>query len=178
MKNPLKSETGFLAVAVVLGFLLAGIISLWEPSAKAIASSIEIVDVNSMWVPWHPPARAMVKPWEVFIAPRIVFKVKNKGRRTLKYVAFNAVFLRKRTEMKLGTAYLLTLRDGLPPGKTSPPIVMTSDGGYAGTSLQRLKDNPFWEPVICRLYVVKGEKIVLLGTYDISNEIVEEEKNR
>jgi len=173
LRNPLRSETGFLALAVLLGFVIAGFISLWEPSVKEVASSIEIVELKSMWVPWHPPARAMVKPWEVFIAPRIVFRVRNKGKRTLKHVAFNAVFLRKKTEMKLGTAYILTLREGLPPGKTSPPITMTSDGGYAGTSIQRLRNNPFWEPVVCRLYVVKGEKIVLLGTYDVSNEIVE-----
>ena len=171
LKNPLGSETRFLAAALVLGFVIAFVLSLWEPSVKDIASSISIEQVKTMWVPWHPPARAMIKPWETFVAPRIIFRVRNKGKRTLRYVAFNAVFLRKRTEMKLGTAYLLTLREGLKPGEVSEPITMTSDGGYAGTSLKALQENPFWEPVICRLYVVKGEKIELIGTFDVENTI-------
>ncbi len=173
MKNLLANESRLLAAAIILGFVLAFILSMGEPSVEEVASSLKIVEVKTMWVPWHPPAKSMIKPWETFVAPRIIFRVKNLGKRTLRHVAFNAVFLRKKTEMKLGTAYILTLREGLKPGQVSPPITMTSDGGYAGSSLNALRENPFWESVICRLYVIRGEKIKLLGTFDVENKIEE-----
>ncbi len=166
-----RSSLYFLLFALIFGFLFSIVVSFFEPKPKDIAASIKIIDFNSKWIPSTPPAKAMVKPWEVFIAPTISFRVKNIGKKPLRYVAFNAVFVRKRTEMKLGTSYILTLREPLRPGEISKEIRMTSDGGYAGSSIKALKDNPFWEPVVCRLYLAKGSKFLLLGTFDINDTI-------
>lgn len=166
-----KSSLYFLLFALIFGFLFSIVVSFFEPKPKEIASSIEILDFDSKWIPSTPPAKAMVKPWEVFIAPTISFRVKNVGKKPLRYIAFNAVFVRKRTEMKLGTSYILTLREPLKPGEISKEIRMTSDGGYAGSSIKALKNNPFWEPVVCRLYLAKGGKFLLLGTFNIKDTI-------
>ncbi len=172
----MKKDRGslyFLLFALAFSFLLTLAISIFETPAKDIASSIKIQNFSSIWVPSSPPAKSMIKPWEVFVAPLISFRVKNTGKKAINYIAFNAVFLRKNTRMKLGTSYILAIRKPLRPGEVSSEIRMVSDGGYAGSSIESLKDNPFWEPVECKLYLAKSNKFILLGTFDIKNEIRE-----
>jgi len=166
-----RSSLYFLLVALIAGFILSLVFYAFEQKPEDIAASIKIVDFQSKWIPSTPPLKSMVKPWEVFIAPTISFRVKNVGKKPINFIAFNAVFLRKRSEMKLGTSYKIAIRKPLKPGGVSEVITMTSDGGYAGSSIKALMDNPFWEPVICRLYFAKSEKYILLGTFDIEDRI-------
>ncbi len=138
-------------------------------SPEELKASIEIVEVSTRWVektyqPWPP---------KLILVPTISFRVKNIGDKPLNYLNFNGIFGVRGDQENRGDNFLAAIRkEPIEPGGTSPVITLTSNYGVEGKSLASFKDNPQWEPYICRLFVQsKGSPHVLLGQYDISREI-------
>ncbi len=164
----MSERTRLLIFAFLASLVLAFVLTLTETPIQDIAKSIEIVDIETKWVQRY----GAVGPHEVLVVPYISFRVKNVGDKPLKYINFNAVFIRKPTGLKLGTAFIAGIRGkALKPGEVSDRIELISDAGYIASSLKAFKDNPFWEPVECKLFVNKGESFALIGIFDVEQRI-------
>ena len=154
--------------------IAAAIGSLSLSACKGVApeelkASVEIVEVSTKWVektyqPWPP---------KLTLVPTISFRVKNVSEKPLNYLNFNAIFKFPDDQDNLGDNFLAAIRkEPIQPGETSPVITLKSNFGVEGKSLASFKDNPQWRPMICRLFIQsKGSPHVLLGEYDISQEI-------
>jgi len=139
------------------------------PSAEELRSSIEIVDMETKWVakayqPWPP---------KLVLVPCISFRVKNVSSKPINYLNFNAIFKFKGETENLGDAFLAAIRkEPIMPGQVSDVITMKSNYGVEGKSLDTFKDNPYWKPVVVRLFVQsKGSIHVPLGEWDVSRTI-------
>lgn len=139
------------------------------PRPEQLRSSIEIVDMESKWVakayqPWPP---------KLVLVPCISFRVKNVSSKPINYLNFNAIFKFKGETENLGDAFLAAIRkEPIMPGQVSDVITMKSNYGVEGKSLATFKDNPYWKPVVVKLFVQsKGSVHVPLGEWDVSKTI-------
>ncbi len=139
------------------------------PSPQELRSSIEIVDMETKWVakayqPWPP---------KLILVPCISFRVKNISAKPINYLNFNAIFKFKEETENLGDAFLAAIRkEPIMPGQLSDVITMKSNYGVEGKSLETFKDNPYWKPVVVKLFVQsKGSVHVPLGEWDVSKTI-------
>lgn len=139
------------------------------PSPEQLRSSIEIVDMETKWVakayqPWPP---------KLVLVPCISFRVKNVTSKPINYLNFNAIFKFKDETENLGDAFLAAIRkEPIMPGQVSEVITMKSNFGVEGKSLATFKDNPYWKPVVVKLFVQsKGSVHVPLGEWDVSKTI-------
>ncbi len=139
------------------------------PSPEELRSSIEIVDMETKWVakayqPWPP---------KLVLVPCISFRVKNISSKPINYLNFNAIFKFKGETENLGDSFLAAIRkEPIMPGQVSEVITMKSNYGVEGKSLATFKDNPYWKPVVVKLFVQsKGSVHVPLGEWDVSKTI-------
>lgn len=139
------------------------------PSPQELRSSIEIVDMETKWVakayqPWPP---------KLILVPSISFRVKNISSRPINYLNFNAIFKFKEETENLGDAFLAAIRkEPIMPGQLSEVIMMKSNYGVEGKTLESFKDNPYWKPVVVKLFVQsKGSIHVPLGEWAVSKVI-------
>lgn len=157
-------------VCLIIGALSIGLQTACSSmSTEELKSSIEIVDVHTVWVskyyqPWPP---------RLILVPQIAFKVKNIGPKPLSYVNFNAVFKFKGEPGNLGDSFLAAIRkDAVPPGGTSDAISLKSNFGVEGKTLASFKENPLWKPTIVRLFArSKGSQFIQVGEFDIGRTI-------
>lgn len=156
------------AVAVVFFILQrAGLMKTVSP--EELEASIEIIDVKTKWVskyyqPWPP---------KLILVPAISFRVKNVTDKPLRYINFNANFKFKADFENLGSHFFAAIR-GKPviPGEASDTILLKSDFGVEGKSLNSFKNNPLWKIVFVKLFVQsRGSQYVPLGEWEISRKI-------
>ena len=140
-----------------------------QTTPEELKTTIELQDLETKWVskyyqPWPP---------RLILVPQVSFRVKNVGSRPLNYVNFNAVFNFKGERENLGDAFLAAIRgQAVPPGETSPVIVLTSNLGVDGKDLANIRENPEWKPTEVRIFALsRGSQPVLLGVFDVSREI-------
>ncbi len=163
----------FILVVIVIALILAFIFNktgLWRTmSSEELKASLEIIDVKTKWVakyyqPWPP---------RLILVPAISFKVRNISSKPLKYINFNANFKFKDDYENLGDNFLAAIRgDPILPGDTSDTILLKSNYGVEGKSLDSFKDNPHWKIVLVKLFAQsKGSQYVLLGEWEVSREI-------
>jgi len=134
-----------------------------------LVQSLEIVDVQTKWVskyyqPWPP---------KLILVPAISFRVKNLSNKPLHYINFNANFRFKDDYENLGDCFLAAIR-GKPvmPGELSELILLKSNYGVEGKSVDSFKGNPRWRTVVVKIFSqLKGSKYVLIGVYEISKKI-------
>lgn len=163
-------KIGIPLILIVLSFILAlanGCVKGVSP--EEIKSWMEIVDVNTNWVskyyqPWPP---------RLILVPSISFRVKNISSKPLRYINFNAIFKFKDDYENLGDNFLAGIRgEAVMPGQLSQVIVMKSNFGVEGKSLDSFKDNPRWRIVFVKLYAVtRGAQHVLIGEWQVSQKI-------
>jgi len=139
------------------------------PSPQELRSAIEIIDMQTKWVakayqPWPP---------KLVLVPCISFRVKNISSKPLNYLNFNAIFRFKEETENLGDSFLAAIRkEPILPGQVSEVITMKSNYGVEGKSLATFKENPYWKPVVVKLFVQsRGSIHVLLGEWDVSKTI-------
>lgn len=140
-----------------------------EQELEYLKTSIEIIDVETKWVekeyqPWPP---------KLVLVPTISFRVKNLTDKPLTYVYFNAIF-RLKDEVEIsGDAFLAAIRNvPVEPGAISDTILLRSNYGTEGTTLESFKDNPFWETVMVQLFIkFRGSQYIPFGEWEISREI-------
>jgi len=138
-------------------------------TSEEIKNSIEIVDVETKWV--AKEYRAW--PPKLVLVPVISFRVKNISDKPLTYINFNAIFKFEGEDKNLGDNFLAAIRkDPIMPGQTSHLITLKSNFGVEGKTLDSFKNNPFWKPVVVRLFARGlGSEFILLGEWQVSKEI-------
>ena len=158
-----------IVIVAVVFFILqwAGLFKTVSP--EELKASIEIIDVETKWVskyyqPWPP---------KLILVPAISFKVKNLTDKPLRYINFNANFRFKDDFENLGDSFLAAIRgEPVMPGKVSDSILLKSNYGVEGKSLNTFKDNPLWKIVFVKLFVQsRGSQYALLGEWEISRKI-------
>ncbi len=157
-------------IVLILGVLtLAALPGCKVMSSEELKNSIEVLDYTSAWVskyyqPWPP---------RLILVPQISFRIKNLGTKPLSYVNFNAVYNFKNDPENFGDAFLAAIRaKPVPPGGTSPVIVLKSNLGVDGKNLAGIRDNPQWKQAEVRLFAIsRGSQPVLLGVFDVSRDI-------
>lgn len=156
-------------ITAVLGFILykAGLMKTVSP--EELKASIEILDVETKWVskyyqPWPP---------KLTLVPAISFKVKNITDKPLQYINFNANFRFKDDYENLGDCFLAAIRgEPVMPGELSDTILLKSNYGVEGKSLNTFKNNPHWKIVFVKIFAQsKGSQYVPIGEWEISRKI-------
>lgn len=139
------------------------------PSAEELKNSIEIMDMETKWVskeyqPWPP---------KLVLVPAISFKVKNVSDEPLTYVNFNAVFQLKGESENLGDSFMAAIRgEPVQPGETSDRILLKSNFGVEGKSVEHFKGNPHWKSAVVQLFAQsKGSQYTKLGEWEVIKEI-------
>ncbi len=161
-----KSLLGLVIATALVSFLLSACKGI---SPEELKASVEIIDMSSKWV------EKVYQPWppKLTLVPTLSFRVKNVSDKPLNYLNFNAIFKFRDDQENLGDNFLAAIRkEPIMPGEASQVITLKSNFGVEGKSLASFKDNPQWKPMICRLFIQsKGSPHILLGEYDISQEI-------
>ncbi|MCJ7680498.1 MAG: hypothetical protein MUP70_07225 [Candidatus Aminicenantes bacterium] len=162
----------FIIVSVIL-FILSQAGMFKTMSADDLKSSIEVVDVKTMWV------EKVYQPWppKLTLVPAISFRVKNISDKPLRYINFNAKFRFKDDYENLGDCFLAAIRGNpINPGEKSDEILLKSNFGVEGTTKAHFKDNPAWRVAGCELFATsRGSQFVMMGEYTISRTIDFEE---
>lgn len=164
---------GFILAAIItvvaVLFILSKVGLIKTMSPEELKSSIELQDVETMWVskyyqPWPP---------KLILVPAISFRVRNLTDKPLRYINFNANFRFRDDYENLGDSFLAAIRsEPIPPKELSTPILLKSNYGVEGKTLASFKDNPHWKIVIVRLFVQsRGSQYAEIGQWEISRKI-------
>lgn len=156
-------------IVVILVFILQRVGLMETVTSEELKASIEILDVETKWVskyyqPWPP---------KLILVPAISFRVKNLTDKPLRYINFNAIFRFRDDYENLGDNFLAAIRgEPVMPGDASDKILLKSNYGVEGKSLNTFKDNPLWKIVFVKLFAKsKGCQDTLLGEWEISRKI-------
>lgn len=151
---------------IVSSLLLTGCKKMTPEELK---NSMEIINVETKWV----SKEYRVWPPKLVLVPVISFQVKNISDKPLTYVNFNAIFKFKDETKNLGDNFLAAIRkEPVLPGQVSPVITLKSNYGVEGKTLDSFKNNPYWKPVVVRLFARSfGSEFVLLGEWEVSKTI-------
>ncbi len=138
-------------------------------SQEELKNSMEMVDIETKWVskyyqPWPP---------KLVLVPAISFSIKNITEKPLRYINFNANFRFQDDYENLGDSFLAAIRgEPVMPGETSERILLKSNYGVEGKSLNSFENNPHWRTVFVKVFTQsKGSQYVLLGEWEISRKI-------
>lgn len=160
-----------LVPALMLSLIISGLFfpACKKMSTEELKNSMEIIDVETKWV--SKEYRAW--PPKLVLVPVISFRVKNVSDKELTYVNFNAIFKFKDETKNLGDNFLAAIRKKpVMPGEVSPVITLKSNYGVEGKTLDSFKNNPYWKPVVVKLFARSfGSEFVLLGEWEVSKNI-------
>ncbi|MCR4409729.1 MAG: hypothetical protein QHH43_06730 [Candidatus Saccharicenans sp.] len=160
-----------LVPALMLSLIISGLFfpACKKMSTEELKNSMEIIDVETKWV--SKEYRAW--PPKLVLVPVISFRVKNISDKPLTYVNFNAIFKFKDETKNLGDNFLAAIRKKpVMPGEVSPVITLKSNYGVEGKTLDSFKNNPYWKPVVVKLFARSfGSEFVLLGEWEVSKNI-------
>jgi len=161
---------------IVIPVVMLGVLAslLFLPACKSMSTeelkkSIEVVEVQTKWV--SKEYRAW--PPKLVLVPVISFRVKNISDQPLNYINFNAIFRFQGESKELGSGFLAAIRKSpISPGETSQVIMLKSNYGVEGKTVESFKDNPYWKTVTVKLFArSKGSDYALLGEYEVSKMI-------
>lgn len=162
------------ALAVVLALIGLGQTGCKSYDDQQIKDALEIVDMDTSWTmkeyrQWPNPKLTLV--------PTVTFKLRNKSNETLNFINANAIFKEFNSVENLGDCFRAVVRgEGLGPGQTTPPIVMKSNFGVAGTNLESFKTNPQWKTYYVKMFVqMGGPRHIPMGEWRVSRRIDFEE---
>ncbi|NPV82998.1 MAG: hypothetical protein HPY46_05365 [Candidatus Aminicenantes bacterium] len=160
-----------LVPALMLSLIISGLFfpACKKMSTEELKNSMEIIDVETKWV--SKEYRAW--PPKLVLVPVISFRVKNISDKPLTYVNFNAIFKFKDEAKNLGDNFLAAIRKKpVMPGEVSQVITLKSNYGVEGKTLDSFKNNPYWKPVVVKLFARSfGSEFVLLGEWEVSKTI-------
>jgi len=158
-----------IAASILLFIILqrAGLMKTISP--EELKASIELTDIETKWV------KKVYQPWppKLTLFPAISFRVKNLTDKPLRYINFNTNFRAKDDFEILGNCFLAAIRgEPIMPGELSDVILLKSNYGVEGKSLNSFKNNPHWKTFFVELFVLsKGSAHVRLGEWEVSKKI-------
>jgi hypothetical protein len=140
------------------------------PDDKEVKASIELLDIKTSWMmkeyrQWPNPKLTLV--------PTVSFRVKNLTADSIRFVNINAIFREREANENLGDCFKAAIgNEGLPAGETSPVVIMKSNFGVEGKTLDSFKSNPQWRSYYVKLFAqMKGSRHVPLGEWPVSRQI-------
>jgi hypothetical protein len=94
-----------------------------------LKQSAHVIDVTTGWFDAGVTADGKNK-----LVPSISFRIKNDGRADIGSTQLNLIFKRVIDTEEWTTSFVKGIdSDGLPPGATTPPVVVRAQQGYTGT---------------------------------------------
>jgi hypothetical protein len=170
---PKKGKSWVIIISMVVAVILIAIFfkSLSESmSSEEVKKSVEIAWYDTLWV------NKEVTPQGITIVPAIKVKIKNAGKRPLKYMDIEAVFeiVESGTVHSDGMARVLT-REALMPGEISEEILVKSLYGYsAGSPAAFMQNKQEWKPMQAKLFVrARGSGLVPVGEIYPVKQVIE-----
>ncbi len=170
---PKKGKTWVIIISIVVAVILAVIFfkSLSDTmSSEEVKNTVEIAWYDTLWMDKG------VTPQEVTIVPAVKVKIKNVGKRPLKYMDIAAVFefVESGTVHSDGMARVLT-REPLMPGETSEEILIKSLYGYSASSRAAFMQNKEeWKKMQVKLFVrARGSGLVRVGELYPIKQVIE-----
>jgi len=155
-------------VAGFLGYLLFRYLVLEKMTAKEVAASIEIVQIDSKWVEKEVTAQG------VKIVPAVSFKFKNTGKQALRYVNFEGIFELADTGSVHSDGVAQTCKEPLFPGQVSEEVFIQAFFGYSASSKQAfLRNIEEWKKMNVKIFVnTRGSGPVRIGgLYPIKQQL-------
>jgi hypothetical protein len=110
------------------------------------------------------------------LVPSATFTLKNVSDQKLVSLQVNALFRRVSENEEWGSGFKTVVgSEGLPPGATTPPVVIRSELGYTGSdqSRQEMLQNSHFVDAKMELFAKYGSiQWVLIGTYPIERKLL------
>jgi hypothetical protein len=139
-------------------------------SSEDISKLIAVTDVKTGWFD------AGVENGMNKLVPSVTVTLKNVSQQKVALVQLNAVIRRVGEQDEWGGAYTRQAINsvGLPPGASTPPIVLRSTLGYTGTEPRNdmLKNSRFVDAHIQLFAKYGGANWSKLGEYPISRDLL------
>jgi len=170
---PKKGKSWVIIISMVAAVILIAIFfkSMSDSmSSEEVKNSVEIAWYDTLWVDKE------VTPQEVKIVPAIKVKIKNVGKRALKYMDIEAVFefVESGAVHSDGMARVLS-KEALMPGEISEEIFIKSLYGYSASSRAAFVQNKEeWKEMQVKLFVrAKGSGLVRVGELYPVKQVIE-----
>ncbi len=120
-------------------------------SGEELKKSVKFFDISSRWIEKEKIEDEDFKG--IVMVPQISFRVRNTGKRTLKYISFLAVFRALYEGKSMGDSLITAFKEPLLPEKESKMIVLNSDSGYRTPSKQVFKImKKVWGKTVVEIY--------------------------
>jgi hypothetical protein len=170
---PMKGKAWVIIISMVAAVILVLLFFKTmsdSMSSEEVKNSIEIVWSDTFWVDKE------VTPQEVKIVPAIKLKIKNIGKRELKYMDIVANFEFVESGMQHSDGMIRVLTDEpLKPGETSEEFLIKSIYGYSASSRAAFLQNKVeWKLMQAKIFVrAKGSALVPVGEVYPIKQIIE-----
>ncbi|MCK4760738.1 MAG: hypothetical protein KAW12_00965 [Candidatus Aminicenantes bacterium] len=117
-------------------------------SKQEVLDSMAVVELDSQWV------EKEVTNDGVKIVPTVTFKIKNVGRKALRYLNFEGVFMFEETGQTHSDGIAFACKEPLPPGETSEQVFIKSRFGYSASGKQAFMTNKEnWKKMDVKIFV-------------------------
>ncbi len=170
---PKKGKSWIIIISIVVAVILIAIFfkNLSDSmSSQEVKDSVAIAWYETLWV------NKEVTPQGVTIVPAIKVKIKNVGKRSLKYMDIEAVFefVESGTVHSDGMARVFS-REALMPGETSEEIPVKSLYGYSASSPAAFMQNKQeWKAMQAKLFIrARGSGLVRIGEIYPVKQVIE-----
>ncbi|MCK5222272.1 MAG: hypothetical protein KAR14_11880 [Candidatus Aminicenantes bacterium] len=121
-------------------------------TAEELKSSVEFFNISSQWIEKGKVEDADFKG--IIMVPQISFQVRNNGEKVLKNIYILGVFRKLYISKAMGEGFKITMKKGVPPGKSSNKIIIDSAFGYRATSKTNFKNNSeVWGKSLVEVYI-------------------------
>lgn len=152
---------------IIAVYFLYRYLALERMSAKEVAKSIEIVELDTKWI------EKDVTPHSIKIVPTVTFKFKNVGKRPLQYVNFEGVFEFADSGRVHTDGVASSCQQPLLPGQVSEEVFIKAFFGYSATSKQAfLQHIEEWQKMNVKLFAItRGSGPVPIAKYPVKQVI-------
>lgn len=137
-----------------------------------LATAARLVDVETGWFD-----AGVTEDGKNKLVPSVSLRIQNTGEAPIGSTQLNLIFKRVIDQDEWTTAFVRGIgSEGLPPGETSPPIVIRAQQGYTGEQprLQMLTNSQFVDFKV-EIFGKQGSATwVKLGEYPIARQLLTE----
>ncbi len=140
-------------------------------SSDEIKASLDFFSIDSSWVVKDEYAEEGYR--EVILVPEVSFRMKNTGKRDLRYVFLLGVFRFIDNGRNIGEGFQMTCRQPLSPGKATDSITLRSPFGYRAATVDDFsRQSKDFRPALVDVYArSKNSRLTQVKTFYIRHRI-------
>ncbi len=121
-------------------------------SKRELKSSVEFFNISSQWIEKGKFNDGDFKG--IIMVPQISFQIRNNGSKLMKNIYVLGVFRKLYIGKAMGEGFKITMKKGIPPGKSSENIVINSSFGYRTKSKNSFKRaSNEWGKSLVEIYI-------------------------